>query len=144
MTIDELKAELDLRRISYDDCFSKTELATRLMESRAVGKADPSILNKFQEMEDLKLQVDDVADEVLEDVTGGDGSLPGGLEPQMMKALSSDPEVMRFLQDPKLIGIMKECMSGGPAAMQAYLQKDPDAAVLLQKLSQVMEKAMRK
>lgn len=47
MSIDELKAELDLRGVDYKDCFSKSELVARLIETRASGKADPSILENF-------------------------------------------------------------------------------------------------
>ena len=47
MSIDELKAELDLRGVDFTDCFSKSELVTRLIETRASGKANPDILDKF-------------------------------------------------------------------------------------------------
>ena len=32
MSVDELKAELDVRTVNYDDCFSKNELVERLVE----------------------------------------------------------------------------------------------------------------
>ena len=47
MSIDELKAELDLREVDYKDCFSKSELVNRLIESRVSGKANPDILKQF-------------------------------------------------------------------------------------------------
>ncbi len=47
MRVSEIKAELDMRSISYNDCFDKESLVERLKEARAMGKADPSILEKF-------------------------------------------------------------------------------------------------
>ena len=43
----EIKAELELRRVDFSDCFDKESLALRLAEARASGKADPEILDKF-------------------------------------------------------------------------------------------------
>ena len=104
MTLDELKSELDVRSVNYDDCFSKNELAQRLKESRLhslthlltysltnsltqrlTGKADPSIIDKFN-----NLEIDDEIlndDEVLDQVKAQDGSLVGGLTPEQMKKL---------------------------------------------------------
>jgi hypothetical protein len=148
MTLDELKAELDMRGVDYSDCFNKSELCARLTASRVSGKADPSIIDKFNE------QTGDVIDgasgetvidqEVLnnidiEDVTSQDGSLPGGLSPDMMKAMSSDPEIMNMLKDPKMQDIMKTMMTGGPDAIKKYMS-DPDAVVLLNKLSSAIQR----
>ena len=47
MKVSELKAELELRAISYDGMFDKIELATALAEARSLGKADPSIVDQF-------------------------------------------------------------------------------------------------
>ena len=47
MRVSEIKAELDMRGVSYADCFDKESLATRLEEARATGKANPEILEKF-------------------------------------------------------------------------------------------------
>ena len=47
MRVSEIKAELDMRGVTYSDCFDKESLADRLKEARAEGKADPEILNKF-------------------------------------------------------------------------------------------------
>ena len=47
MRVSEIKAELDLRGISYNDCFDKESLTLRLLEARATGKANPEILDKF-------------------------------------------------------------------------------------------------
>ncbi len=85
MTIDELKSELDVRNVKYDDCFSKTELVQRLKDSRLSGKADPSIIDKFN-----TLEIDDSIlndDEVMNQVKAQDGSLVGGLTPEQLKKL---------------------------------------------------------
>ena len=85
MTLDELKSELDVRSVNYDDCFSKNELVQRLKESRLTGKADPSIIDKFNNLEiDNEILNDD---EVMNQVKAQDGSLVGGLTPEQMKKL---------------------------------------------------------
>ena len=45
MKISEIKSELDLRKVSYSDCFDRDSLETRLNDARASGKADPSIID---------------------------------------------------------------------------------------------------
>lgn len=47
MRVSEIKAELDIRGIDYTDCFDKESLATRLRSARESGKANPSIIDKF-------------------------------------------------------------------------------------------------
>ena len=140
MTLDELKAELDMRGVDYSDCFTKNELAKRLGESRVTGKADPSIIDNFNQAlsasEDGEGAVID--ENILNDIdtselTAQDGSMPGGLPPEMMKAMASDPEIMNMLKDPKMQEIMKSMMSGGPEAMKKYMS-DPDAVALLGKV----------
>lgn len=53
MSIDELKAELELRGVDFKDCFSKSELVNRLIESRVAGRANPDILDKFNSVKVL-------------------------------------------------------------------------------------------
>lgn len=55
MSIDELKAELELRGVDFKDCFSKSELVNRLIESRVAGKAIPDILDKFNSVKVLAI-----------------------------------------------------------------------------------------
>jgi hypothetical protein len=50
MTLDEIKAELDLRSVNYEDCFSKKELVAKLGSARRDGKAAPDIFNSFNEI----------------------------------------------------------------------------------------------
>jgi hypothetical protein len=47
MKVSEIKAELDMRGISYKDLYEKRELVHRLEEARALGQADPAIVDKF-------------------------------------------------------------------------------------------------
>ena len=120
MTIDELKSELDIRGIDYSDCVSKGELLFRLQSARTLGKAKPEIVDQFNEFEQ-ELDVNVFDTEEVKQVTAKDGSLPGGLSPEMMKALGSDPEIMRILKDPKMQDIMKAVMENGPEAMKKYM-----------------------
>ena len=142
MTLDELKAELDLRGVEYEDCVSKAELVERLAQSRTLGRANPEIIDRINQgsEEDLKQALESPE---INEAVAKDGSLPGGLSPEMLKALSSNPEVMRMLKDPKMQDIMRAVMTGGPEAMKKYLS-DPDAVLLLQNLSSVMSKLLPK
>jgi len=47
MRIREIKAELEMRGVTFSDCFDRESLALRLRDARAKGKADPSILDRF-------------------------------------------------------------------------------------------------
>lgn len=134
MSIDELKAELDLRDVNYDECFSKSELVTKLAASRVAGRADTKILDQFNELGEGTVDLSMMEDSELDDIMAEDGSLPGGLSKEMMKALSSDKGIMTMLKDPKMQDIMKAVMTGGPEAAKKYMS-DPDALLLLQRLS---------
>lgn len=141
MTIDEIKAELDIREVDYDDCFSKSELVQRLAETRVTGKANPDIVDQFNDnlQQDNDFDFKNVDDELLDDAIAEDGSLPGGMSKEMMKALTSDADIMQMLKDPKMQDIMKAVMEGGPEAIKKYMS-DPDAIMLLKSLSKTMGK----
>ena len=125
MTIDEIKAELDIREVNYDDCFSKSELVQRLAETRVTGKANSDIIDQFNQIDEEDLvDINSVDDELLDEALGADGSLPGGMSKELMKALSSDKDIMRMLKDPKMQDIMKAVMTGGPEAIKKYMS-DP-------------------
>jgi hypothetical protein len=104
MTLDEIKAELDLRGVDYEDCISKGELVKRLVESRTLGRANPEVLQKLND--DFKDSDGNITDmlnsDIVDDVIAKDGGLPGGLSPELMKALSSSPEIMKMMRDPKM------------------------------------------
>ena len=99
MSVSEIKAELDLRGISYAGLFEKSELARALADSRSSGRANPEILDNFnrQKMEkmmdenagvvDIDLDGDSEDAGSLEDATAGDGSLPGGMKPDQLAEL---------------------------------------------------------
>ena len=113
MSLDELKAELDLRQVDYSECITKGELANKLRSTRLSGKADPSIIDKFNENTDLDTNDFDPSLIDLDSVTAKDGNLPGGLSPEVMKLMAADPEIMNMLKDPKMQEIMKAMMTGG-------------------------------
>ena len=143
MSVDEIKAELELRGADYTNCVSRGELVDLLIEIRMEGKADKEILDKFNEMDkDTSSNFDNqqaFSNQNVDQVVGKDGNLPGGLPPEMVKAMTEDPEILEMLRDPKTQDIMKAVMEGGPEAMKRYLS-DPDAMLLLQKLGNAIER----
>lgn len=144
MSVDEIISELDLRGVTYDDCTNKSSLARRLMESRTKGRADPSLIDKFiaADMEETfskeKRDMDDT--DLIGNITSTDGTLPGGMSPELVKQLTSDKDIMNMLKDTKMQDILKSVMTNGPDGMKKYLS-DPDALLLLQKLSKSLAKA---
>lgn len=139
MTIDEIKSELDLRNVNYDDCISKSQLVDKLTQSRLKGKADPSIIDQFNSV--TKSDIDEFFDDpdMISQMTSKDGKLPGGLPPDVVKALVSDPKIIQMLKDPKMQDVMKAVMTNGPDGLKKYLS-DPDAMLLLESLSKAMLK----
>jgi len=101
MKAQEIKAELELRKISYVGCFDKTDLQNLLSDARASGKCDPAILQRFNRQVAERMTGAEATpnlDEMdFEDMKAGDGSLPGGLSPAEMKKLTSNPEVTNCL-----------------------------------------------
>jgi hypothetical protein len=79
MSVDELKSELEMRGVSYDDCISKNELLDRLIQSRADGKASPDILKQFNSLDENSVPPEAFDDEeIMSQAVAKDGSLPGG------------------------------------------------------------------
>jgi len=139
MTVDEIKSELELRGVDYSDCTSKTDLIMKLQKSRLEGKADPTkIFERFNEVKDVEVTPEMFDSEFAQDAVAADGTLPGGIPLDMMKALASDKEVASFLRDPKMQEIMAAVMSGGEDALKRIVSKDPDAIRMLQKLTSAM------
>lgn len=120
MTVDEIKAELDLRAINYSNCVSRKELVDKLIISRTVGKANPDIIEKFNSIVD-NTNTPFITDEMLTEAKSADGNLPGGLSTDLVKALSSDPYIMMMLKDPKMQDMMKAVMTKGPEAIKPYM-----------------------
>lgn len=123
MSIDEIKSELDLRGVNYESCTTKSELVQLLVNSRVQGVADPSIIDQFNQNTKENVNAD-FNEEVISQATSKDGTLPGGLSPQIVKAMASDPEIMRLLRDPKMQDVMKAVMTSGPEGLKKYLS-DP-------------------
>ena len=119
MSIDEIKAELDMRGVDFQDCISKSELVQRLVETRVNGKANPDILKSIKEPE---IDIKDVDDNIFDQAVSKDGNLPGGMSKDMLKALTSDQDIMRMLQDPKMQDIMSAVMSGTNMIITIILQ----------------------
>ena len=139
MRVSEIKAELNLRGIDYTDCFDKESLAQRLREARAKGKADPSILEKFNKSKEETLNIDD---ETLEKAIGGDGTLPGGMPPDMLKKLMGNPELMELMSNPKMQEVMTMMMTGGQDTLMKAMAEDQEVYEIVTKLNQIMGKAL--
>ena len=167
--VSELKAELELRAISMEGLFEKEELARTLSDARRAGKADPSLLDRFNQQSAEKaweasqgiVDVDTGPD--MAEATAGDGSLPGGMNPDMMRSLSActtvrtaclnisnifrdpqdlstccaragqNPEMMAVLRNPKMQEVMKKVMEGGPEGAAAFMD-DPEVREMLSKV----------
>ena len=146
MKIPEIKAELELRGVPFDGLFEKEEFAKRLAKSRSSGVADPSLMDKFNEQSAEAMMGDqpsaaDVAAAVDASTTAGDGGLPGGMTPEQLQRLVSDPEIMSMLRDPKMQEVMKEVMSGGVSGLDAY-QDDDEVRGLLEKMGRILKQKM--
>ena len=123
MSVDEIKSELDLRRIDFSDCVSKSQLQQRLNENRSKGTANPDIFDKFNNKPDVQPELFEDFD-VISQMVSNDGNLPGGLSPLVLKALASDREIMSMLRDPKMQEVMKAVMINGASGIKKYLS-DP-------------------
>ena len=122
MKASEIKAELDLRGVSYAGVFERSELESLLNDARLDGTARPEILEKFNEQynekqrkkfEDaMNKQANDMADEDIdwEKVTASDGTLPGGVRKEDMEKLTQNEELMALLANPKLQDFMQAIM----------------------------------
>ena len=137
MRVSEIKAELNLRKVDYSDCFDKESLAARLANARMQGKADPSLVDDFKQRIGEKKSID-IDDEVLQSAVGGDGTLPGGMPPDMLKSLMANPELVELLQSEKMQSVMKLMMTGGQEAMQKAMEEDQEVYELVMKLNKVM------
>jgi hypothetical protein len=143
MKISEIKSELDLRSVSYKDCFDRESLENRLNEARSSGKADPCIIDQFNKgnAESNSLEIDE---DTLEGALGGDGTLPGGMPPEMLTQLMSDPELVGMLRSAKMQEVMKLVMSGGQEAFEDALKDDKEMLDCVKKLNQIMGKMNEK
>lgn len=142
MKVSEIKAELDLRKISYDGLFEKEEMARLLAESRAAGRADPTLVDEFNKASmEAAFQADeegagtspiDAAQAV-----ASDGGLPGGMSPEKLTELTQNPEIMALLRNPRMQELMKLMMEGGPEAAQEAVKDDEELREMLAKVSAI-------
>ena len=141
MKLSEIKSELDLRAVPYSDCFDRESLEIRLNDARCSGKADPSIIDQFNKAneeaakEGKALEIDEG---VLESALGGDGTLPGGMPPEMLQDMMSDPELIAMLRNPKMQEVMKLVMEGGQDAFEEATKGDAEMIELVKKLNAIM------
>lgn len=145
MRVAEIKSELNLRAVDHSDCFDKESLVQRLREARVTGKADPSIIDRFntQRLEDtFQEKTLDLTDEVIDETRAADGSLPGGISPDMLKELMGNPELMALLQNPKMQDAMKLMMTGGQDSLEQMMKEDEEVYEVVTKLNNIMNKAV--
>jgi len=145
MRVKEIKSELSLRAINHSDCFDKESLVRRLREARVAGKADPSIIDQFnkQRLEDtFQERTLELDDDIIEQATAADGSLPGGISPDDLKELMANPELMALLQNPKMQDVMKLMMTGGQDSLEQMMQDDEEVYEVVTKLNGIMNEAI--
>ena len=145
MRVSEIKSELRMRGVKFDDCFDKESLVERLQEARATGRADPEILNEFNKKkleENFSGNKVEVTDEDLERMKANDGTLPGGMKPEMLQKLMGNPEIMALLQSPKMQEAMKLMMKSGREELENAIKNDPELQQVVEKLDMVMRGAL--
>ena len=141
MRVSEIKAELDLRGISYTDCFDKESLAERLVEARQTGQANPEILDKFNRQkieETFKGEKVELKDDDIDAAVANDGTLPGGLTPDQFKKLAGNPDIMSLLQSTKMQEAMKVMMTSGREELEEKIKSDPELQETIAKLNTIM------
>jgi len=117
----------------------------RLREARGAGKADPSILDRFnkQRLEDtFQERTLDLTDDVIDTARAADGSLPGGISPDILKELMANPELMALLQNPKMQDAMKLMMTGGQDSLERMMEDDDEMFDIVTKLNAIMNKVI--
>jgi hypothetical protein len=85
---------------------------------------------------DKKLQV---KEEDLNKVVANDGTLPGGMDPEMFQKLVGNPEVMALMQSPKLQDAMKLMMTSGQEELAKAIKTDPELQQVVKQLDNVMK-----
>lgn len=142
MRISEIKSELDMRGIGYADCFDQESLAVRLIEARATGRANPDIIDKFNKAkleQTFKEEKIDIKGQDLESMTANDGTLPGGLSPDIFQQMVANPELIAMLQSTVVQKAMKVIMTTGrPEDLEEAMKTDPELRETLGKLNEVM------
>ena len=145
MRVSEIKAELDMRGVSYADCFDKESLVERLTEARSTGQANPDIINKFNKQkleETFRGEKVELNDDEIKAAVANDGTLPGGLTPDQFKKLTANPEIMTLLQSTKMQEAMSLMMTGGREELEQKIKGDPELQETISKLDKIMGSIM--
>eukprot|EP00978_Attheya_sp_CCMP212_P010977 scaffold26782_cov51-Attheya_sp.AAC.1 len=143
MRVSEIKAELSLRGVDFSGCFDKESLVDKLRGARTKGLADPSILEEFNKKkldENFKGEKLEIDDDDINQAVAGDGTLPGGMSPDVLKKLVGNPELMTLLQSTKMQAIMTLMMTDGQEALEKKMEADPEVRDMVQKLNEIMGK----
>lgn len=126
--------------------FEKEEYAKLLAESRKQGKADPTLIDDFNKASmESAWQADEegapsastLDTENMAQAVASDGGLPGGMSPEMLQALTQNPELMAMLRSPRMQEVMKAMMTEGPEAAQRLVADDPELKEMLAKVSSI-------
>lgn len=148
MKASEIKAELDLRGVSYAGVFERSELESLLNDARLDGAARPEILEAFNEQynekqrkkfEDaMSKQANDMANENIDwdKVTASDGTLPGGVKKEDMEKLTQNEELMALLANPKLQEFMQAIMKKDMVKMGEF-SKDPEVMEIVTRFQEL-------
>lgn len=64
--------------------------------------------------------------------------MPGGMPPDMLKSLVSNPELMELMQNPKMQEVMKMMMSGGQESIEKAMEEDKEVYEIVTKLNSVL------
>lgn len=67
-----------------------------------------------------------------------EGGAPGGIDPEIMQTLMSNPEIMDLLQHPKMQEAMKLMMTGGPEELEKALKSDPELLIIVENLNRML------
>jgi hypothetical protein len=86
----------------------------------------------------IKEQKLEVKDEDIDKVLASDGTLPGGMNPEMFKKMAGNPELMTLLQSTKMQEAMKLMMTGGRDDLQKAIVNDPEMREIVAKLDRVI------
>ncbi|KAJ1634537.1 hypothetical protein T492DRAFT_1142148 [Pavlovales sp. CCMP2436] len=137
----DIKAELELRKVDFAGCFEKDDLVRRLVLSREQGEADPTLVDKFNSdlLERSFRKSDGTSEDDLFDNSAVEGVevLPGGMSPEMLQKLASNPKMMSVLQSPRMQVVLKDVMASGPEAFKKYAG-DAEVMELIMTFQQAM------
>jgi hypothetical protein len=80
----------------------------------------------------------EIRDEDIQKSVANDGTLPGGLDPEQLKTLIGNPEVMTLLQTVKMQEAMKVMMTEGQEGLEKAMMEDQELKEIVTKLNEVM------